>query len=189
MPDNDDSLDKSASTDSPTSKPDKPKPGERTAAIVLDAKQRFGINLLKVEPRPDAPKPRRNYREVLYSEDVAKELFARVLSGEPMARICAEDHMPSYVTVWQWQQDKPEFKESLEKAKREGSHYIADDCVRIADDQTIDPMHKRIMVDTRLRLIKSWHRKAYGDNVQLSGDENGSPVRFFIDGLSDRETK
>jgi len=25
--------------------------------------------------------------------------------------------------------------------------------------------------------------------MQVSGDENGGPVRFFIDGLSDREQK
>ncbi len=105
-----------------------------------------------------------------------------------MASICQAAHIPHFVTIWQWSKDNEDFRLKLEQAKRDGSHYIADDCLRIADDTTIDPMHKRIMVDTRLRLIKSWHRRAYGDNVQLSGEE-GNPVRFFIDGLSDREIK
>lgn len=165
----------------------KPKPGEFNAAVVKDALEKTGKNILKFTPHTPLPQ-RRDYRERLYSEEVADIIVKRLVEGETMAAICSTDDMPSVSNVWRWQKAHPEFKERMEDAKRNGSHYIADDCIRISDDPTIDPMHKRIMVDTRLRLIKCWHRQAYGDNIQVSGDQQ-NPVRFFIDGLSDREMK
>lgn len=178
--------------DSVPSKP-RPKPGEISAARVADCIEKTGINPLKannVVKLPPSPAKLAQLATITqanrkYSETLAEEILGRLLGGETMASICHDERMPHYTTIWHWAKDNEEFRGKLESAKRDGSHYIADDCLRIADDQTIDPMHKRIMVDTRLRLIKSWHRKAYGDNVQLSGDENGNPVRFFIDGLSD----
>lgn len=178
-------------------KKEKPKPGEVTAAIVADAKARTGVNILSADNIRRLPLSKEKLAQLAtisaanrkYNETLAEEICVRLLSGETMAHICQDAHIPHYSTIWAWRQDNPDFAQKLEQAKRDGSHYIADDCLRIADDETIDPMHKRIMVDTRLRLIKSWHSKAYGEKMQVSGDENGGPVRFFIDGLSDREQK
>jgi hypothetical protein len=167
----------------------KPKPGEKQAELVKRANAEAGTNLLKFTPHPSTPRlSRRNYREVLYCEEVADEICRRRHGGETMVSICEDETMPALCSIWEWERKHPEFKQRLDEAKRESSHYIADDCMRIADDLTIDPLHKRIMVDTRLRLIKCWNRQAYGDNVQVSGDQN-NPVRFFIDGLSDRDMK
>lgn len=168
----------------------KRKPGQWVAETVKDAKERLGLNLLSFDPPAElveAIKSKRNPKvKITYSESVASEICDLLLTGMPLAKICAMPNMPNYSTVYQWQEMHEEFRKRMEESKRVGSHYIADDCIRIADDESIDPAHKRIMVDTRLRLIKSWHSKAYGDNLKLAGDENGGPVRFFIDGLSDR---
>jgi hypothetical protein len=165
----------------------KPKPGEVMAMIRQDCIDKTGIDPRKPNVPPLGPKPPKLASvPVYYSETVANAICDLLLEGQTMASICARPDMPSRISVWQWEKDKPDFADRLQTCKKEGSHYIADDCLRIADDPSIDPMHKRIMVDTRLRLIKSWHRKAYGDNVQLTGDENGSPVKFFIEGLSDQ---
>ncbi len=179
-----------------TPKKPKLKPGEWSQAIVDDAKAKGLGNIRSMDSVVRLPLSQAKLKQLAtiseanrkYNKVIAEEICARLLSGETMASICRDEHIPHYTTIWDWTQADADFRQKMEQAKRDGSHYIADDCIRIADDQSIDPMHKRIMVDTRLRLIKSWHRRAYGDNVQLSGEE-GNPVRFFIDGLSDREIK
>lgn len=100
----------------------------------------------------------------------ALEIITRLSEGETLASICADDHMPSYSTARQWETDDPLFSAASAHARETGTHYIADDSIRIADDPSIAPAHKRVMVDTRLRLIGQWNRKVYGQSVQLEGE-------------------
>ena len=76
------------------------------------------------------------------------------------------DEMPSYTTLKKWQRDVPEFASLSARAKEDGTHFLGEDSLRIADDLEIDPQHKKIMIDTRLRLIGKWNTKAYGDKVE-----------------------
>lgn len=127
-------------------------------------------------------------RPSIYSEELANSICEQLARGVPLARICDQDGMPDYSTVRKWEDDKPEFSALSARAKQAGTHFLADDSIRIADDPTIDPQHKRIMVDTRLRLIGKWNAKAYGDKVQteLSGP-NGGPINVRKADLSDDE--
>ena len=52
------------------------------------------------------------------------------------------------------------------RAKETGTHHMADDCIRIADDKTLDPQDRRIRIDTRLRLIGQWNRAIYGAHTK-----------------------
>ena len=74
--------------------------------------------------------------------------------------------MPGFTTVWEWERENDDLAKLSARARELGTHFMADDCLRIADDSEIDPQNKRIMVDTRLRLIGKWNAKAYGDKVQ-----------------------
>jgi hypothetical protein len=76
--------------------------------------------------------------------------------------------MPDYTTVLNWQRAHPEFDNLSARAKAEGTHALADECIEIADDKTIDPQHKRFMIDTRIRLIGKWNSKAYGEKVEMA---------------------
>jgi len=153
------------------------KPGDWTIEVQKEAKEKLGINVLSPNEFPEGLNSRPNQfvrkQDVIYNEELADEICERLLCGETLSSICQDDKMP-------------DFKEKVALAKKEGTHYIADDCMRIADDQSLDPSHKRLMVDTRIRLIKSWNARAYADNVKVSGDDGAPPVRFFIEGLSDR---
>ena len=44
---------------------------------------------------------------------------------------------------------------------------LADECISIADNPTLDPNDKRIRIDTRLRLIGKWNAKKYGDKIAM----------------------
>lgn len=103
-----------------------------------------------------------------YNDQVAAEIIDRLSTGEPMKKICKDDHMPAYITVLRWQRAHPEFGNLTARAKIEGTHVLAEECLEIADDLDLDPQHKRVMIDTRIRLIGKWHSKAYGDKVEVA---------------------
>lgn len=106
-------------------------------------------------------------RPTKYNEQLAGEICRRLGRGEPLARICDDDDMPSYNTVWRWENEDAEFRELSARAKRDGTHFLADDSLRIADDVTIDTNRAKLMIDTRLRLIGKWNAKAYGDKIDV----------------------
>ena len=106
-------------------------------------------------------------RPTKYNQKLAEEICRRLAEGEPFVSICAEKRMPDFSTIWRWEQSNPEFCDLCARALEHGSHYLAHDCLRIADDESIDPRHKRLMIDTRLRLIGKWNSKRYGDKVQV----------------------
>lgn len=102
-------------------------------------------------------------RPTHYTPELAARICERLSKGDPLARICADETMPHYATVRNWERDNEEFLALSTRAREDGTHFIADDCIRISDDLKIDPAHKRIMVDTRLRLIGKWNAKKYGE--------------------------
>jgi hypothetical protein len=64
------------------------------------------------------------------------------------------------------------------RAKQNGTHFLADDTLRIADDETIETQRAKLMIDTRLRLIGKWNAKAYGDKVTNEHvGPDGGPVQ------------
>lgn len=120
--------------------------------------------------------------------ELVEEIFERLARGEPMARICELDHMPSFTTVWRWEQADEEFRKGSARARELGTHYLADDCLRIADDGDLEPADKRVRIDTRLRLIGKWNARAYGDRIaHVGGGPNDAPIRHEFGAMSDDE--
>lgn len=117
-------------------------------------------------------------RPSLKTEEVVNEIVERLSNGEPLARICDDDHMPHFSTVWRWESDDEEFRKLSARAREYGTHYMADDCLRIADDDDLEPSDKKVRIDTRIRLIGKWNAKSYGDkqSVEHSGP-NGGPIQ------------
>jgi hypothetical protein len=115
-------------------------------------------------------------RPSIYSEDVALRICERLSTGEPMKRICADEDMPAYVTVLKWTRENAEFADLSARAKIDGTHALADECLEIADNPEIDTQDKRVRIDTRIRLIGKWHSRAYGDRLDLSAKVEHSDV-------------
>lgn len=113
-----------------------------------------------------------------YNEELAAKICERLAHGEPLAKICRDPDMPGYSTVRRWEDEKPEFQALSLRARQDGTHFLADDSLRIADDDQIDTQRAKLMIDTRLRLIGKWNAKAYGDKLEttLQGP-NGGPVQ------------
>lgn len=119
-----------------------------------------------------------------YSPAVAAEIIEKLSKGIPMAEICRLARMPSVTTVWEWTTKDEEFSESIARARVAGFDVIAADCLKIADTQkcgkivkrgpdgtttTTEDMlgHRKLQIETRLKLLSKWDPKRYGDKLDL----------------------
>lgn len=103
--------------------------------------------------------------------ELVDEILERLGNGEPLARICSDEHMPAFSTVWRWEEADEEFRKLSTRAREYGTHFMADDCLRISDDPVLDPADKKVRIDTRLRLIGKWNARRYGDKLDLSSSD------------------
>lgn len=104
------------------------------------------------------------------TEAIVNEIMERLAHGEPLARICSDDHMPAFSTVWRWEESDEEFRNLSLRARRYGTHYLADQCLDISDEDVEDGaavQRNKLRVDTRLRLIGQWNRKEYGSKQEI----------------------
>lgn len=126
-------------------------------------------------------------RPTLRTPEVIEEIIERLSTGEPMAWICRDDHMPAVRTVTSWMDADEELSASIARARELGGDAIAAEALAIADDGTNDTIktengermdgewvaRSRLRVETRLKLLAKWHPKRYGDKVALTGDDGG----------------
>ncbi len=146
--------------------------------------------VVKAPARKKKPKvaKRRHGRPSLWTQKVADEICTRLAQGEPLAQICREDRMPSLTTVWNWQKAKAEFSECIARAREAGWDRIASDALEISNTpllgvirkvedtaegtkitETHEDMlgHRRLQIETRLKLLAKWDPKRYGDKIEI----------------------
>lgn len=104
---------------------------------------------------------------------VLEKLRIELSSGKPLLKVLAEDKtLPSAVTFYDWINGDESFSRAYEKLREIGADALATECLAIADrhcETMVDVQHRRLMVDTRLRLLAKWQPKKYGDKLELSG--------------------
>lgn len=108
-----------------------------------------------------------------------------------MAEICRGDGMPGLRTVYDWMGANKVFAARIARAREAGYDAIATDALLIADtplegvrvvtsgagkkkkvEVYREDMlgHRRLQVETRLKLLAKWDPKRYGDSTTLKGD-------------------
>ncbi len=134
-----------------------------------------------------------------YTQEVAAEIVDRLSKGEPLAAICRDDHMPTDRTVRNWQAADDAFASAIAGAREVGFDQIAAECLRIADTPLIGEErttkddgkvevregdmlgHRKLQIETRLKLLAKWDPKRYGDKVALTGGGPGDePLSVVI---------
>lgn len=133
-----------------------------------------------------------------YTPALADEICERLSAGEPLAQICRDAHMPSVSTVWAWERAHAGLSEAIARARLDGYDAIAADALRIANTpvegieveesdtgtkiKRADMLgHRKLQVETRLKLLAKWDPKRYGDRVALAGDEADPLVIKIVD--------
>ena len=136
-----------------------------------------------------AKKPKAPGSASTYNQEIADKICARISEGEGLKTMCREPGMPGWRTVYDWIQRYPEFAAAMERARELGADAIAAECLEIADtplegEERIEKDdgrveikrgdmlgHRKLQIDTRLKLLAKWHPKKYGDlqKIEHSG--------------------
>jgi hypothetical protein len=137
-------------------------------------------------------------RPTLYTEEVGKEICARLAEGESLRAICASDNMPHESTVRSWAIDPEHPISTHYRAAREiGYHKMAEEMLEISDDGSNDWMERnygddkpagwvangehvsrsKLRVETRKWILSKALPKIYGDKItaEHTGPE-GAPL-------------
>jgi hypothetical protein len=106
--------------------------------------------------------------------------------------------MPAWRTVYDWVVDRPDFAARLAHARDIGYDALAEEALEIANtphlgqkkvysagaEEDNDSMtvteedmlgHRKLQIETRLKLLACWNPKKYGTKVAVGGDP-GNPV-------------
>lgn len=150
----------------------------------------------KKPAKKSAAKPRG--RPSKFTEALAAEICARLGKGEPLAHICRDRHMPEVRTVSHWKESHPTFLADFARARDEGFDAIAAECLEIANTQvkgeirkrtpkgievTTEDMlgHRKLQIETRLKLLAKWDPKRYGDKIDLNANHSGE-IKIIVGG-------
>jgi hypothetical protein len=120
-----------------------------------------------------------------YTKAIIEEVCERLSKGEPLTRICRDEHMPDPRTVYLWAAENEEISSHIARAREAGEVAILEDCLNIADDngkdkrivaegvETTDTdviQRAKLRIDTRLKLLAKWNPKKWGDKVDVTSD-------------------
>jgi hypothetical protein len=103
-----------------------------------------------------------------------------ISGGKSLRDACRALNISESSMRYHLMKDEQAFAQSTH-ARELGCDALADQCLEIADDQTLDPAHKRIMVETRIRLIGKWSQR-YSDKVTVK-NETTVTHRYDLDRL------
>lgn len=159
---------------------------------------------------PKAPKPtqatkRQRGRQTIFTQAIAERILDGLFNGIPLTIICAEPGMPADRTVRDWTARDEQFAADIAHAREQGFDRIAMDALRIADtpvdgkrikrsedgtEVVVEDMlgHRKLQVETRLKLLAKWDPKRYGDKTttELTGAGGGAIQHSiglrFVDG-------
>ena len=133
-------------------------------------------------------------------EKIKAEIVAWLSEGKTLRDYCkSRENLPSYPTIFAWLDQDPQFAINYARAREVGFEILAEEALHIADNQHIgrkivtnsgstedeDTMtvteedmlgHRKLQIDTRMRLLKAWHPKKYGDRTTVAGDDQNPVV-------------
>lgn len=140
----------------------------------------------------EVPKPRG--RPSTYTEAIAGAICLRIASGETLRAICRDDDMPHWTTVYEWLEADEAFSLRFARARDIGADAIAQEALDIADtpmegvrqEKSENGMkevredmlgHRKLQIETRLKLLAKWFPKKYGDKLAVGGASDLPPVQ------------
>ncbi len=130
---------------------------------------------------------------------IRERIIDQMSNGATLSAICRQDGMPSRRTVYDWIRADADFAKAMDIARDLGADAIAEEALEIADtteegveleisgeDQKRETKekrgdmlgHRKLRVETRLKLLAKWHPKKYGDKVtQEHTGAGGGPIQ------------
>lgn len=153
---------------------------------------------MATKPAKKAEPVKKTGRPSKYTEAIASEICSRIAEGQTLRSICRHEHMPSFGTVYRWIEGDEAFSARIARARDIGYDAIAEDAMAIADTPLIGEeveiqqgkkkvkrgdmvTHRRLQVETRLKLLAKWSPKRYGDKItQEHTGAGGESLSFQV---------
>lgn len=128
-----------------------------------------------------------------FTATLGARICMRLMAGESMRQICADEKMPGQTTIYRWlalsnesnvQPFYVEFREQYARAREIQAEMLIDEILEIADDSRNDWMDRngyrvpdpeaiqrsKLRVEARKWLASKLFPKVYGDRLALAGD-------------------
>lgn len=103
-------------------------------------------------------------RPTAYTPELGDLVCDGIISGLSLKKICMDDALPTSRTVFTWLRTYPDFLHNYDRAKEDQAKTMVEDALDIADNECIEPSHKKIMVDTRKWASSKYDRKRFGEH-------------------------
>ncbi len=117
-------------------------------------------------------------------QEIADAVCEWIAEGRPLREFCRQPGMPCRATVDNWRLKDEAFASRVARARDIGYDQIAEECVQIADTPlagvttvedeegtktTTEDMlgHRKLQVETRLKLLACWDPRRYGQKAQV----------------------
>jgi len=137
--------------------------------------------------------PKKIGRPSKYTPELAAEICMRLSDGEPLRKICRDEHMPHWTVMYDWLAKDDELSLQVTRARAAGFQAMAEETLEIADNfhlgqtevlddkgsrVTIEDMlgHRKLRIETRLKLLACWDPSKYGNRTVVSGDDKNPLV-------------
>jgi len=151
-------------------------------------------------PKKNPVAPKKTGRPSKYDPEIARIICEQLSEGIPLRQICRENEgFPAWRTVYDWMGRDDALSAAISRARDIGYDAIAEECLYIADTQTMtervteaenpatgalvrsvvrsdDVNARRLQVETRLKLLAKFHPSKYGDRVGLHGVDGAAPI-------------
>lgn len=132
-------------------------------------------------------------RPSIFNAEVFAQICERLGTGEPLAQICRDPGMPSYSSVYAWQQARRDISEAIARARDEGEDLIAANCRNIArgkEGSSLDVQRDKLIIDTDLKLLAKWNPKKYGEKIQAEhSSDPAAPFTVLVSSVLDRDRR
>jgi len=153
------------------------------------AKKQKGLTsdpVAEVTVEPQTKEIAKTGRPSKYTEAIALSICEQLSEGIPLREICRQEGMPAWRTVYDWMWRNEALSTAIARARDIGYDKMAEECLYIADnlhmgkkkvftsgaDDDEDSVtvteedmlgHRKLQIETRLKLLAKFNPKRYGD--------------------------
>ena len=123
---------------------------------------------------------RKTGRPSKYSDELAEKICEKIANGRSLRSICAEDGMPSAVTVCKWLSENEEFSKQYARAREEQADYFAEEIIEIADSAEAESAavsKAKLQIDARKWAASKIAPKKYGDKQEIDVKSSDGSMR------------
>src|SRR5262245_5435994 len=128
-----------------------------------------------------------------YAPELAEIVLRRIMDGEMLINVCAEDDMPTRDMFYGWMSGRPDLKQAYARARLAWADYWAEKVISISLDDVGDVFidndtgkavadhariqRHRLQADSIKWLVGKYAPRTYGDKPQ---DDAGEPKKLEI---------